>query len=93
MDALNVDEMVGQLLASEGFASVEEVAYVDNSEVASIEGFDEDTAPRSRTAQRSSSTSARRSSTTSARALGVEDDLRQVEGLTTACSSRLARTA
>ncbi len=29
MEALNVDEMVGQLLASEGFTSVEEVAYVD----------------------------------------------------------------
>jgi N utilization substance protein A len=44
MDALDVDEMVGQLLASEGFRSVEELAYVDLSEIASIEGFDEDTA-------------------------------------------------
>ncbi len=44
MNALNVDEMVGQVLASEGFSQVEEVAYVDVSEVASIEGFDEDTA-------------------------------------------------
>src|SRR3954467_2313960 len=42
--ALDVDEMVAQLLASEGFASVEEVAYVEPDEVASIEGFDEDTA-------------------------------------------------
>ena len=30
MEALNVDEMVGQVLASEGFTSVEEVAYVDS---------------------------------------------------------------
>ena len=29
MEALDVDEVVGQLLASEGFRSVEEVAYVD----------------------------------------------------------------
>ncbi|TIM17586.1 MAG: transcription termination/antitermination protein NusA, partial [Mesorhizobium sp.] len=42
MDALNVDEMVGQVLASEGFTSVEEVAYVDADEIASIDGFDED---------------------------------------------------
>src|SRR5689334_9305533 len=44
MDALDVDEVVGQLLASEGFRSVEELAYVELSELASIEGFDEDTA-------------------------------------------------
>ena len=44
MEALNVDEMVGQVLASEGFTSVEEVAYVDADEIASIDGFDEDTA-------------------------------------------------
>ena len=44
MNALNVDETVGQLLASEGFRTVEEVAYVEPSELASIEGFDEDTA-------------------------------------------------
>ena len=46
MEALNVDEMVGQVLASEGFTSVEEVAYVDAGEIASIDGFDEDTASR-----------------------------------------------
>ena len=44
IDALNVDEMVGQLLASEGFNSVEELAMVDEKEIAGIEGFDEDTA-------------------------------------------------
>src|SRR5438445_9779469 len=43
MQALDVDEVVGQLLASEGFRSVEEIAYVDPSELASIEGFDMDT--------------------------------------------------
>ena len=43
-EGLNVDEMVGQLLASEGFTELEEVAYVDPQEIATIEGFDEDTA-------------------------------------------------
>ena len=33
-----------QLLASEGFRSVEELAYVEPAELASIEGFDDDTA-------------------------------------------------
>ena len=44
MEALDVDEVVGQLLASEGFDSVEELALVDEKEIAGIEGFDEDTA-------------------------------------------------
>ena len=44
MDALDVDEMVGQVLASEGFAQVEELAYVDASEIAGIDGFDDETA-------------------------------------------------
>ena len=44
MEALDLDEVVGQLLASEGFGSVEELAMVDEKELASIEGFDEDTA-------------------------------------------------
>src|SRR5919107_3999514 len=41
MNALDVDEVVGQLLASEGFRSVEEIASVDIGELASIEGFDD----------------------------------------------------
>jgi N utilization substance protein A len=44
MEALDVDEMVGQVLASEGFSQVEEVAYVDLGEITAIEGFDEETA-------------------------------------------------
>ena len=52
MEALNVDEMVGQVLASEGFTSVEEVAYVDADEIASIDGFDEDTASEIQTRAR-----------------------------------------
>jgi transcription termination/antitermination protein NusA len=44
MDALDVDEMVGQVLASEGFAQIEEVAFVDLEEISSIDGFDDETA-------------------------------------------------
>ena len=44
MDSLDVDEVIAQLLASEGFRTVEEVAYVEVEEVAAIEGFDTDTA-------------------------------------------------
>jgi N utilization substance protein A len=42
--ALDVDEMVGQVLASEGFASWRRLLMSTSDEIASIEGFDEDTA-------------------------------------------------
>jgi len=38
---LNVDEVIGQLLASEGFTNMEEVAYVEKSELLKIEGFED----------------------------------------------------
>src|SRR5579872_5752758 len=40
-EALDVDEVIAQLLVTEGFATVEDVAYVDPSEIADIEGFDD----------------------------------------------------
>src|SRR5579859_6251253 len=52
IDALNVDEVIGQLLASEGFNSVEELALVDAKEIAGIEGFDDDTATELQTRAR-----------------------------------------
>ena len=52
MEALDVDEMVGQVLASEGFAEVEEIAYVDLDEISSIDGFDEETATEIQTRAR-----------------------------------------
>ena len=41
MDALDCDEVIARLLVTEGFYSVEELAYVPKEELASIEGFDE----------------------------------------------------
>jgi N utilization substance protein A len=41
---LDVDEVIGHLLAAEGFASIEEVAESSLEELASIEGFDENVA-------------------------------------------------
>ncbi|MCC6734944.1 MAG: transcription termination/antitermination protein NusA [Bauldia sp.] len=84
IEALDVDELVGQLLASEGFASVEEIAFVDLGELASIEGFDEETA--SELQNRAKEYLERRDAELDAerKALGVSDDLKGVEGVTTA---------
>lgn len=42
--ALDVEDMIANLLAAEGFSSIEELAEVEVSELQSIEGFDEDIA-------------------------------------------------
>ena len=44
INALEVEEMVAQLLVSEGFSSVEHIAMTELSTLASIEGFDEELA-------------------------------------------------
>ena len=83
MDALNVDEVVGQLLASEGFTSVEELAYVEEKEIASIEGFDADTAHELQTRARDYLDRIEAEFDAKRRELGVEDELKEVPGVTT----------
>ena len=82
--ALDVDEMVAQLLASEGFASVEEVAFVEPSELASIEGFDEETAEELQTRAREHLEKIEAEQDEERRQLGVADELKEVPGVTTA---------
>jgi N utilization substance protein A len=89
MDALNVDEVVGQLLASEGFTSVEELAYVDAKELAGIEGFDEDTAGELQTRARDYLAQIEAERDNKRKELGVEDALRDVPGVTTAMMVKL----
>jgi N utilization substance protein A len=83
MDTLNVDEVVGQLLASEGFTSVEELAFVEPKELTSIEGFDENTAAELQ--QRAHDYLAQIEAELDAKRveLGVEDALKDVPGITT----------
>ena len=75
MEALDVDEVVGQLLASEGFGSVEEIAYVELAELASIEGFDEDTAAEIQTRARDYLARIEAEQDARRRELGVADEL------------------
>jgi N utilization substance protein A len=83
MDALNVDEVVGQLLASEGFSSIEELAFVEEKEIASIEGFDEDTARELQARARDYLDRVDAELDAKRRELGVEDALKEVPGVTT----------
>jgi len=84
MNALNVDEMVGQVLASEGFSQVEEVAYVDLEEVASIEGFDEDTAQEIQSRAQEYLDAIEAELEAKRVEFGVQDELRAIPGMTTA---------
>lgn len=84
MECLDVDEVIAQLLVTEGFASVEEVAFVDSSEVAHIEGFDENTAEEIQTRAREYLEKQEKIKDDRRRELGVADELAQVEGVTTA---------
>src|SRR5437763_14126659 len=83
MDALNVDEVVGQLLASEGFTSVEELAFVEAKEIAGIEGFDEDTANELQTRARDYLGQIEAELDAKRQELGVEDALKEIPGVTT----------
>ncbi|MEO1459885.1 MAG: transcription termination/antitermination protein NusA, partial [Pseudomonadota bacterium] len=82
MEALNVDEMVAQLLVSEGFTALEEVAFVEIEELTVIDGFDEDTAEELQARAREMLEEANQKALAEARELGTEEDLIAFDGLT-----------
>ena len=84
MEALDVDEVIAQLLVTEGFASVEEVAFVDADEIAQIEGFDENTAAEIQNRAREALDKLEAERDARRRELGVADEVAGIEGVTTA---------
>jgi len=84
MDSLDVDEVIAQLLVTEGFASVEEVAYVDLSEIVHIEGFDEGTAEQIQSRAREYLEQQEAERDAKRRELGVADEMAEIPGITTA---------
>ena len=81
-DAMNVDEMVAQLLVSEGFSSLEEVAYVELDELTVIDGFDDATAEELQARARESLEEINAKALEKAKELGVEAELIEFDGLT-----------
>lgn len=81
-EELDVDETLSQLLVAEGFSELEEVAYIDVAELASIEGFDEELAEELQS--RASEALERREAAyrEERQALGVEDALAEIPHLT-----------
>ena len=74
--------MIAQLLVTEGFAAVEDIAYVEAREIADIEGFGEETAEELQARARefldreAAALDAKRTE------LGVEDGVLEIEGIT-----------
>ncbi|MGL4396597.1 MAG: helix-hairpin-helix domain-containing protein, partial [Hyphomicrobium sp.] len=84
MESLDVDEVIAQLLVTEGFATIEEVAFVDLSEIAHIEGFDENTAQEIQTRAREYLETQESERDAKRRELGVADEVAEIQGMTTA---------
>lgn len=91
MDNLDLDEFFAQLLVAEGFTNLEEVAYIDQDELLSIDGVDEATAAELQARARDVIEAANRQALENARALGVEDSLIEFEGLTPQMVEALAK--
>ena len=82
MDTLDLDEFFAQLLVSEGFTNLEEVAYVEVDELLVIDGVDEDTANELQARARDYLDEQNKKAEARARELGAEDSLFAFEGLT-----------
>ncbi|MBR9841557.1 MAG: transcription termination/antitermination protein NusA [Rhodobacteraceae bacterium] len=91
MDTLDLDEFFAQLLVSEGFSNLEEVAYVEVDELLVIDGVDEDTANELQARARDYIEEKNRKAMEAARELGVEDSLVEFEGLTPQMIEALAK--
>ena len=81
MEALDVDDMMAGLLVSEGFAKIEEVAFVEIDELLDIDGLDEETAEELQARANEWLEEQARIMDAKRRELGVEDALVEMEGL------------
>ncbi|MEQ3651380.1 transcription termination factor NusA [Hyphomonas sp.] len=89
MKALDADETLAQLLASEGFETVEEIAYVAPEDFITIEGFDEDVAEELQERAREFLDRLAAENDAKRKELGVEDAVMGLEGMTPSFAVRL----
>ncbi len=81
VEALNVEEVIAQLLATEGFSRVDELVYVDLDELASIQGFDENIAQALRERAEAYLAEQHEALRQEAAELGLGEDLLSFDGL------------
>ena len=81
MEALDVDELLSQLLVTEGFTDINELAFVDLKEISNIAGFDEDTAEEIQARAADFLNKENKELEERCNVLGIADDLLEVEDL------------
>jgi len=81
MAGLDVDDMMAGLLVSEGFANIEEIAFVDVQELVEIDGLDEETGQELQARARDFIEAENKKLDDKRKELGVSDDIVAVEGL------------
>ena len=81
MEALDVDELLSQLLVTEGFTDINELAFVDLKEISNIAGFDEDTAEEIQARAADFLNKENKELEDRCNVLGIADDLLEVEDL------------
>ena len=81
MEALDVDELLSQLLVTEGFTDINELAFVDLKEISNIAGFDEDTAEEIQARATDFLNKENKELEEKCNELGIEDDLLEIEDL------------
>jgi N utilization substance protein A len=90
MNSLDVDEMIAQLLAAEGFNTIEELTYVPLEEFTAIEGFDEEIAKEIQSRAIAYLDQSSKDALKHAKKMGVTDSLLTFEGLTPQMLLKLA---
>ena len=81
MEALDVDELLSQLLVTEGFNDINELALVDLKEISNIAGFDEDTAEEIQARAADFLNKENKELEEKCKSLGIAEDLLGVEEL------------
>jgi N utilization substance protein A len=81
VEALNVEEVIAQLLVTEGFTSVEEVAFIPVEDLAAIEGFDEGIAEELHNRAQLHLENKQKEREQKLAALGMDKSLMEFEGL------------
>ena len=79
IEALDVDEMIAHLLIAEGFSTVDEIALVPLTELAEIEGFDEDVAAELQKRAKDFIAKRNEEFAEKSKTLGIDEQLKTVE--------------
>ena len=91
MNKLDVDDETAEVLVSEGFTSLEEIAYVPMDEILSIDGFDEEIAEELRNRAKDALLTQAIASEEDLSSLNVADDLINMEGMDKELALELAK--